>query len=829
METNSNSNPIYNHLTITDEQVEKDFQNHIPKDDAEYTAESIKVLEGLEAVRVRPAMYIGSTGLAGLHHLVYEVVDNSIDEAMAGYCTRIDVIIHFDNSITVVDDGRGIPVDFHKEEGRPAAEVVMTILHAGGKFDRNSYKVSGGLHGVGVSVVNALSSKLELEIKRDGHIYHQRYECGTPVTEFEQLGKTNKRGTKITFWPDEQIFEALEYDYGILYKRLKELAFLNHGITITLTDEREDEDKTEVFRYDGGIIEYVSYLCGTKQRIHDNPIYLITRNEDCEIELAFQYINTYNEMILSFVNNINTIEGGTHLTGFKGALTRTINTFAQSNNLKKDFKGSFSGEDVREGLVAVISVRIKEPQFEGQTKAKLGNSEVKGLVESFVNEKLMEFFEENIAVAKAIINKSLLAAQAREASRKAKDLVRKSNLLETTTLPGKLADCQSKDPKQSEIFVVEGDSAGRSAKQGRDRRFQAILPLKGKILNVEKASTSKMLENSEIKTIIAALGVGIGEENFNVEKLRYHKIIIMTDADVDGSHIRTLLMTFFFRNMRAIIERGYLYLAQPPLFLVKKGKSATYLKNEKDQENYLMEKIGEDAVIYLNEAKTEFLSGPKLLKFIQLINTRDSVIQRIEKRGMPRALITALVEWIRNENTFKDERETEQIADLIRQVECCRSVTRQFDEEYNTYTLDIEYEFNGMINHRSINWDYLTGPLFSKVNEAHEKMKVFPPPPYTARIGNEDFTASTRKELVNIMFEKVKKGLYIQRYKGLGEMNPDQLWETTMDPQNRTLLNVSINDDLKSEMIFDTLMGSDSAKRKDFILENALNVRNLDI
>ncbi|HLP58959.1 MAG TPA: DNA topoisomerase (ATP-hydrolyzing) subunit B [Candidatus Deferrimicrobium sp.] len=826
METNSNTIPISN-IANTDEQAELDHQMQGSASD--YTAESIKVLEGLEAVRVRPAMYIGSTGSTGLHHLVYEVVDNSIDEAMAGYCTRIDVIIHFDNSITVIDDGRGIPVDFHKEEGRPAAEVVMTILHAGGKFDRASYKVSGGLHGVGVSVVNALSSKLELEIKRDGHIYHQRYEYGKPVTEFEQLGKTNKRGTKITFWPDELIFETHEYDYGILYKRLKELAFLNHGITITLTDEREDEDKTEVFHYDGGIVEYVTYLCGSKPRVHDNPIYLITRNEDCEIELAFQYINTYNELMLSFVNNINTIEGGTHLTGFKGALTRTINTFAQANNLKKDFKVSFSGEDVREGLVAVISVRIKEPQFEGQTKAKLGNSEVKGLVESFVNEKLMEFFEENIVIAKAIINKSLLAAQAREASRKAKDLVRKSNLLETTTLPGKLADCQSRDPKQSEIFVVEGDSAGGSAKQGRDRRFQAILPLKGKILNVEKASTSKMLENSEIKTIIAALGVGIGEENFNVEKLRYHKIIIMTDADVDGSHIRTLLMTFFFRNMRAIIERGYLYLAQPPLFLVKKGKSATYLKNEKDQENYLMEKIGEDAVIYLNEAKTEFLAGPKLLKFIQLINTRDSVIQRIEKRGMPRVLITRLVEWIRNENTFKDERETERIAELIRGLECCRSVTRQFDEEYNTYTLDIEFEFNGMINHRSINWDYLTGPLFSKVNEAHEKLKAYPPAPYTARIGNEEVTAPTRRELVTILFEKVKKGLYIQRYKGLGEMNPGQLWETTMDPLNRTLLKVNINDDLKSETIFDTLMGSDSTKRKDFILENALNVRNLDI
>jgi len=802
---------------------------NIQKNASEYTAESIKVLEGLEAVRVRPAMYIGSTGSTGLHHLVYEVVDNSIDEAMAGYCTNIDVIIHFDNSITVIDDGRGIPVDFHKEEGRPAAEVVMTMLHAGGKFDRNSYKVSGGLHGVGVSVVNALSSTLELEIKRDGHIFHQRYETGKPVTEFKQIGKTNKRGTKVTFWPDEEIFETMEFDYSILSKRLKELAFLNRGLTITLMDERKDEDPKETFRYDGGIVEYVSYLCGSKQKVHENPIYLVTRKEDCEIELAFQYTDSFNELMLSFVNNINTIEGGTHLTGFKGALTRTINAFAQANNLKKDFKVSFSGEDVREGLVAILSVRIREPQFEGQTKAKLGNSEVKGFVESFVNDKLMEFFEENIAVARAVIGKSLLAAQAREASRKAKDLVRKSNLLENTTLPGKLADCQSRDPKNSEIFVVEGDSAGGSAKQGRDRRFQAILPLKGKILNVEKASTSRMLENIEIKTIIAALGVGIGEESFDVEKLRYHKIIIMTDADVDGSHIRTLLMTFFFRNMRAIIDRGYLYLAQPPLYMVRKGKSSTYLKNEKDQENYLLEKIGEDAVVYLNGDKKEFLDGGKLKKFIQLINTRDSFIDRIEKRGMPRALTTRLVEWIRNEETFKDEQETERIAELIRKIECCRSVTRQFDEEYDTYTLDIEYEFNGMIQHRSINWDYLTGPLFSKVNEAHEKLKTFPAPPYTVGIGNEEFAAPTRKELVTLLFEKVKKGLYIQRYKGLGEMNPIQLWETTMDPQNRTLLKVNINDDQKSEIIFDTLMGSDSTKRKDFILENALNVRNLDI
>ena len=803
--------------------------NGLKLEDQKYDAESIQVLEGLEAVRVRPAMYIGSTGSMGLHHLVWEVVDNSIDEAMAECCTKIDVFIRFDGSITVIDNGRGIPVDMYKEEGKSAAEVVMTTLHAGGKFDRNSYKVSGGLHGVGLSVVNALSSKLELEIKRDGHIYYQKYETGHPVSDFKKLGKTNKRGTKVTFWPDEDIFETTEFDYNILSKRLKELAFLNRGVTITLTDERTDEDEKEIFFYKGGIVEYVTYLSGSRNKVHDTPIYLSTQNEDTEIEVAFLYVNAYSETMLSFVNNINTIEGGTHLTGFKGALTRTINNFAQANDLKKDFKESFSGDDVREGLIAVLSLRIKEPQFEGQTKAKLGNSEVKGMVESFINEKLFEFFEENITVAKAILNKAILAAQAREASRKAKDVVRKSSLLETTTLPGKLADCQSKNPEESEIFVVEGDSAGGSAKQGRDRRFQAILPLKGKILNVEKATTSKMLENDEIKTIIAALGVGIGKEDFEVEKLRYHKIIIMTDADVDGSHIRTLLMTFFFRNMRPLIETGYLYLAQPPLFLIRKGKSSAYLKNEKEQEEYLLKKMGDEAIISLDKENNDILKGRKLVKFIKLINKRESLIERIEKRGMPGVLTRKFIQWIRNEDAFKNESETERIAEKIRQVECCRSVTRSFDEEYKTYTLDIEYEFNGVMNHRSINWDYLTGPLFAKVNEAHEKLKEFPDPPYSVKIGNDEFEIPTRKELVAALFEKIKKGLYIQRYKGLGEMNPSQLWETTMNPKNRTLLKVNINDFYKSEIMFDTLMGSDSAKRKDFILENALNVRNLDI
>lgn len=805
--------------------MDQNVSNDVPIDNS-YTAESIKVLEGLQAVRVRPAMYIGSTGSMGLHHLVYEVVDNSIDEAMAGYCTTIDVTIHFDNSISVRDDGRGIPVDMHKEEGRSAAEVVMTVLHAGGKFDRKSYKVSGGLHGVGVSVVNALSSNLELEIRRDGNIYFQKYQCGNPVADLKIVGKSDKKGTKITFWPDDDIFEVTEYDYNILSRRLRELAFLNRGVTINVTDERTE--KNESFHYEGGIVEFVDYLCGGKQKL-SSIIFMADKREDVEIEIAFTYIDSYNETLFSFVNNINTIEGGTHLTGFKGALTRTINNFAQVNNLKKDFKGSFSGEDVREGLVSIVSVRIMEPQFEGQTKSKLGNSEVKGIVESFVNDKLQEYFEENIQVAKSVIGKSLLAAQAREASRKAKDLVRKSSLLESTSLPGKLADCQSKNPGDSEIFVVEGDSAGGSAKQGRDRKFQAILPLRGKILNVEKATTSKMLENAEIQTIIAALGVGIGEEHFDIEKLRYHKLIIMTDADVDGSHIRTLLMTFFFRHMKSLIERGHLYLAQPPLFLVRKGKARTYIKNEKELENFLLKKIGQEVLLYLDNEKTQILEGERLTKFLKLISNMDSLIESIEKRGMPSTISLKLIELIRDENLFSSKEKTEEIAQAIREMNVCTSVDISYDQEYSSHTIELDYELNGVNIHRSINWEYLTGPLFARINEAYEKLKDFPEPPYSVKIGNEQFVVENKKELVNILFEKIKKGLYIQRYKGLGEMNPDQLWETTMDPANRTLLKVNIEDLPVCEGIFDTLMGSDSTKRKEFIIENALNVRNLDI
>jgi len=792
-----------------------------------YTAENIKILEGLDAVRMRPAMYIGSTGSPGLHHLVYEVVDNSVDEAMAGFCDSIEVIIHFDNSISVSDNGRGIPVDIHRDENKPAAEIVMTILHAGGKFDNDTYKVSGGLHGVGVSVVNALSSKLELEVKRDGFIYFQKYQAGTPEAKFQKLGKTEKRGTKITFWPDEDIFETTEYDYNILSKRMKELAFLNKGLSIRLKDERTD--KSENFHYEGGIVEYIEYLTRHKKKVHDDPIYISSSGEDMEVEIAFQYVDSYSEILLSFVNNINTIEGGTHLTGFKGALTRTINHYAQSNNLKKDFKGGFSGEDVREGIVGVISIRIKDPQFEGQTKAKLGNSEVKGILESIVNHKLGEFLEENISISKNIINRVTMAAQAREASRKAKDLIRKTSLLESTSLPGKLADCQSRDPDESELYIVEGDSAGGSAKQGRDRRFQAILPLKGKILNVEKSTTAKMLENDEIKTMIAALGVGIGSENFDIEKIRYKKIIIMTDADVDGSHIRTLLMTFFFRHMKPLIERGYLYLAQPPLYLFRTGKKGIFLKKEKDLDNHLLQKIGNDVKLALNGQPDSFLEGAALIRFVKLLSKKNTLLDKIEKRGMPKVITRKLIELIKNEDSFKDEKITNEVAGVLNKIDCCRSASVNYDPEYSTYTIDLKYELNGVSMSKAINWQYLTGPLFARVNEAYEKLKEFPVSPYRLSIGQEKFVIDDERNVVPVLYEKVKKGVYIQRYKGLGEMNPDQLWETTMNPENRTLLKVEINDFLESETIFDTLMGSDSMKRRVFIEENALNVKNLDI
>ncbi len=803
-----------------------------------YNADSIKVLDGLEAVRKRPAMYIGSTGPAGLHHLIYEVVDNSVDEALAGFCDQIDVILHFDNSVTVNDNGRGIPVDVHKDfvaENKSAAEVVLTTLHAGGKFDKKSYKVSGGLHGVGVSVVNALSEKLELEIRRGGNVYFQKYEHGVALAPLKNVGKTNKRGTKITFWPDDEIFETVNFDYDLLAKRFREIAYLNPGLTINLKDERIN--RSDRFFSKGGLPEFVSYLVGSKEKIFSNPIYFKGEREDVKIEIAFQYVNSYSENILSFVNNINTIEGGTHLSGFRAALTRSINNFSQNNNLLKEFKNGFSGDDVREGLVAVISLQVFDPQFEGQTKTKLGNSEVKGIVESFLNDKLNEYFEDNPSIARSIVNKVSLAARAREASRKAKELVRKSNLLENTTLPGKLADCQSTDPQYSELFIVEGDSAGGSAKQGRDRRFQAILPLKGKILNVEKTNEHKMLENNEIKSIIAALGVGITRESFDLEKLRYQRIIIMTDADVDGAHIRTLLITFFYRYLRPVIENGFLYLAQPPLFLVKKGQQKIYLKNEKDFENFIFSRVAEELVLELHhlaqtdtdQSKIQEIRGQELVKFLKMLSKKEYLLQIIEKRELPRTLTLKLIELIDDESVFASQETVEQIARQLISDGVCQHYEIGYNEEYSSYYLILEYQLAGKTIRKNIDWEFLTGPEFAEINEIYARLKKYGSNKYVLKIGNEKNEIVRENELLAEVVDKVKKGYQIQRYKGLGEMNPEQLWETTMNPENRTLLKVNIHDSVVCDQIFEILMGSDSQKRRQFILENAVMVKNLDI
>src|SRR5437016_1577712 len=667
-----------------------------------YGAHSITVLNDSEHVRMRPAMYIGSTGELGLHHLVYEVVDNSVDEALAGFCDQVNVTIHIDESVTVVDNGRGIPVDQH-ESGKSAAEVVLTVLHAGGKFENSAYKVSGGLHGVGVSVVNALSETLDLEIWRNGQVYQQSYERGRPTGVLEATGTTKRRGTKVTFKPDPQTFETTAFSFDTLAQRLRELAFLNGGVLITLDDERDG--KSHKFHYEGGIVSFVQHLNKNKAAVNEKPIYMHGDKDGTDVEIALQWNDGYAETVYAFANNINTSEGGTHLSGFRSALTRTINHYGTKNNLAKDLKEAVTGDDIREGLTAVISVKIPRPQFEGQTKTKLGNTEVKGIVEAIVNDKLGAYLEENPSVAKRIVGKTIDAARAREAARKARDLVRRKGAFDGGSLPGKLADCQERDPALSELYIVEGESAGGSAKQGRDRRFQAILPLKGKILNVEKARFDKMLASDEIKTMIAALGCGIGAEDFDIGKLRYHRIIIMTDADVDGSHIRTLLLTFFYRQLPKVIEQGYIYIAQPPLFRVKRGKSETYIKDERELDGFLIRRAAEARIVKIPGTQVE-ISGADLEKLLQKMIAHQKLLQVVERRGHPREIVEALVGAGADREYFADKDSLDMLAEAL--TNPTRTVTVQRDEEHNRYLLHVEDRSGGYPRQHSIGVDFVT-------------------------------------------------------------------------------------------------------------------------
>ena len=797
-----------------------------------YGADSITVLEGRDAVRKRPAMYIGSTGDLGLHHLVYEVVDNSVDEALAGFCDTIEVAIHLDNSITVVDNGRGIPVDMHKKEKRSAAEVVMTVLHAGGKFDSNSYKVSGGLHGVGVSCVNFLSEWLKLEIWRNGKTYEQEYDVGIPVAPLKETGKTKKRGTKITFKPDGDIFEVTNYSFEKLSERLREKAFLNKGIRIFITDERGEEEKKHEFYYKGGIAEFVKHLSKNKSPLHDKPIYFEQLGDDFSCEIAMQYNDSYDEKVYTFANNINTIDGGTHLSGFRSALTRVVNNYAKSSGLLKNFKGSLSGDDVREGMIAVVSVKIPQPQFEGQTKGKL-NSPVEGDVNSFLYEKLTDYFEQNPSVAKRLVGKSVDAARAREAARKAREIVRKS-ALGSSTLPGKLADCQEKDPALSELYIVEGDSAGGSAKQGRDRRNQAVLPLKGKILNVEKARFDKMLGHGEIKALITAIGTGIGKEDFDLEKLRYHKVIIMTDADVDGSHIRTLLLTFFYRQMPELIENGYIYIAQPPLYKVKRGKKERYIKDEPQMFEYLMDQATSNIEVTAGGDK---VGGKTLMKYLQQTVQYNRFSSKLARRlGSDERLRDVIVDAFSGKDGILNEkyvtiRRVFENEDLMAKVEekiadAGYGTELLTDEEHGLSEIEISLENSGKV---MFDWDIASYIEFQKSVELKAQLGEKFPSPFVLTRKDETLSTADRIELLDEIIGGAKKELSIQRYKGLGEMNPEQLWETTMNPEGRTLLQVHIEDAIETDEIFTILMGDQVEPRREFIETNALDVKNLDV
>ncbi len=797
-----------------------------------YGADSITVLEGRDAVRKRPAMYIGSTGEIGLHHLVYEVVDNSVDEALAGYCDTIEVTIHLDNSITVIDNGRGIPVDIHKKEKRSAAEVVMTVLHAGGKFDTNSYKVSGGLHGVGVSCVNFLSEWLKLEIWRNNKTYCQDYEGGIPIAPLKETGTTKRRGTKITFKPDTSIFETEIYSFDKLSERLREKAFLNKGIRIHIKDEREDDEKSHEFYYKGGIAEFVKHLSKNRSPIHDKPIYFEQVGDEFSIEIAMQYNDSYDEKVYTFANNINTIDGGSHLSGFRSALTRTVNNYAKTSGILKNFKGTLTGEDIREGMIAVVSVKIPQPQFEGQTKGKL-NSPVDGEVSSFLYEHLTDYFEQKPKVAKVIVGKAVDAARAREAARKAREIVRKS-ALGSSTLPGKLADCQEKDPALSELYLVEGDSAGGSAKQGRDRRNQAVLPLKGKILNVEKARFDKMLGHGEIKALITALGTGIGKEDFDVDKLRYHKIVIMTDADVDGSHIRTLLLTFFYRQMFELIDGGFVYIAQPPLYKIKRGKAETYIKDEPEMFSYLMDQASKNIEI---SAAGKKIKGDALTKALQTTVDYRRFSERFARRlGNDTKLRDVILEAFGGKDGVLSQkyvgiRKVFENQEILAQVEgkisdAGYSTELSTDEEHGLGEIEIGLESGGTL---IFDWNLASLVEFQKSVELKASLEEKFPAPYSLKRKDEVYETEDRIDLLDEVIGGAKKDLSIQRYKGLGEMNPEQLWETTMNPEGRTLLQVRVEDAIETDEIFTILMGDQVEPRREFIETNALDVKNLDV
>ncbi|HEV2386949.1 MAG TPA: DNA topoisomerase (ATP-hydrolyzing) subunit B [Candidatus Acidoferrales bacterium] len=788
-----------------------------------YDATSIKVLGDLEAVRKRPAMYIGSTGELGLHHLVWEVVDNSVDEALAGSCDEINVVVHEDNSVTVTDNGRGIPTDMHATEKRPAAEVVMTVLHAGGKFDTDTYRVSGGLHGVGVSVVNALADWLDLEIWRDGQVWEQSYERGKPASKLQVTGKTRKTGTMVTFHPDPEIFGEHQFSYDVLAQRLRELAFLNKGLKITLADERND--KTAEFRFTGGIVEFVRYLNRGKQPLHDSPIYMEGKRDTLEMEIALQYNDGYNETIFSFANTINTVDGGTHLSGFRSALTRTINSYAGSFGLLKEQKDevTITGDDVREGLAAVVSVKLPQPQFEGQTKGKL-NSDIKGLVEQLVNEKLGEYFDKHATVARRIIAKCIDAARGREAARKARELTRRKSALDSGGLPGKLADCQEKDPASCELFIVEGESAGGSAKQGRDRKYQAILPLKGKILNVEKARYDKMLGHEEIRCIITALGTGIGKDEFDATKLRYHKVILMTDADVDGSHIRTLLLTFFFRHMRELIEREHVYIAQPPLYRIKHGKSERYIRNERDFARELLRHAADESSV--KPQSGDKLEGGALTQFLLNVQEYQQVRQRLERRLRDPAVADVVVRaGLEKKTDFADKKVIDRLLKAIEKEKLDGKARMVFDEEHSLYEIVLE----GGQGERRINWQLAATPEYRRLVTLARQLAGPDKPPFTISHNGDKVVMKTASAVLAYILEDAKKGFAITRFKGLGEMNPSQLWETTMNAETRTMLKVRLEDAVAADQIFTTLMGEDVEERRKFIQANALDVVNLDV